>query len=244
MRWCTVWKVEAKGQHNGVWSSCELADGQSNSVSGPSTAAASHSTSRSSWRTLVMSIIGAMSLQSFWTDSIKNTREQRTACRSISRKPGGRRYPKTVPYWHTDARELMAGPCFFSSAQRMESLSDKTAGAHNVRSSPSVELQCISIGLFMASFRHTFSALTVKAKDLIAKDLIAKKPEVELLDAVVAATPKKSVAAGRKRKATDDGEGATQDSYFLLQRAAARRNKFDNESNAVRQEPAPVRGRR
>lgn len=186
-----------------------------------------------------MSIIGAMSLQSFWTDSIKNTREQRTACRSISRKPGGRRYPKTVPYWHTDARELMAGPCFFSSAQRMESLSDKTAGAHNVRSSPSVELQCISIGLFMASFRHTFSALAVKAKDLIAK-----KPEVELLDAVVAATPKKSVAAGRKRKATDDGEGATQDSYFLLQRAAARRNKFDNESNAVRQEPAPVRGRR
>ncbi len=163
-----------------------------------------------------MSIIGAMSLQSFCKDSIKSTPEQRTACRSISRKPGGRRYPKTVPCWHTDARELMVGPCFFSSAQRMESLSDKTAGAHNVRSSPSVELQCISIGLFMASFRHTFSALAVKAKDLIAKDLIAKKPEVELLDAVVAATPKKPVAAGRKRKATDDGEGATRDSYFCF----------------------------
>lgn len=70
-------------------------------------------------------------------------------------------------------------------------------------------MQCISMGLFMASFRHTFSALAVKAKDLIAKDLIAKKPEVELLDAVVAATPKTPVAAGLKRKAADDGEGAT-----------------------------------
>lgn len=55
-----------------------------------------------------------------------------------------------------------------------------------------------------ASFRHTFSALAVKAKELLAK-----KPEVELLDAVAAAaTPKKAVAVGRKRKAADDGEGA------------------------------------
>ncbi len=52
-----------------------------------------------------------------------------------------------------------------------------------------------------ASFRHTFSALAVKAKELIAKH-----PDVELLDAVVAATPKKPVATGRKRKAVDEGE--------------------------------------
>jgi len=55
-----------------------------------------------------------------------------------------------------------------------------------------------------ASFRHTFSALAVKAKELIAKN-----PDVELLDAVVAATPKKAVGAGgRKRKTDDVGEGA------------------------------------
>jgi len=53
-----------------------------------------------------------------------------------------------------------------------------------------------------ASFRHTFSALAVKAKELIAKN-----PDVELLDAVVAATPKKAVGVGgRKRKAVDEGE--------------------------------------
>jgi len=52
-----------------------------------------------------------------------------------------------------------------------------------------------------ASFRHTFSALVVKAKELQAK-----KPEVELLNA--AATPKKAVGVGRKRKADDAGEEA------------------------------------
>jgi hypothetical protein len=52
-----------------------------------------------------------------------------------------------------------------------------------------------------ASFRHTFSALVVKAKELQAK-----KPEVELLNA--AATPKKAVGVGRKRKAGDGGEEA------------------------------------
>lgn len=80
-----------------------------------------------------------------------------------------------------------------------------------------------------ASFRHTFSALAVKAKELIARH-----PDVELIDGVVPATPrkrkattddgetgeggedgatsasvvgKKAPAAGRKRKATtDDGE--------------------------------------
>jgi len=54
-----------------------------------------------------------------------------------------------------------------------------------------------------ASFRHTFSALVVKAKELIAKN-----SEVELLDAVFAATLKKAIGVGRKRKADDVGEGA------------------------------------
>lgn len=51
-----------------------------------------------------------------------------------------------------------------------------------------------------ASFRHTFSDLAVKAKQLIANN-----PDVELLDGVVGATPKKPV--GRKRKAVEEGEG-------------------------------------
>lgn len=51
------------------------------------------------------------------------------------------------------------------------------------------------------SFRHTFSALAVKAKELLAKH-----QDVELLDAVKTDTPKKTPAAGRKRKATDGGE--------------------------------------
>ena len=63
MRWCTAWKVGAY-QHQGTAQCYALADGQTNSFSGRSTAVPSHSTYRCSWWTLVNSIFGALSLQS------------------------------------------------------------------------------------------------------------------------------------------------------------------------------------
>lgn len=89
-------------------------------------------------------------MHSLCRDSLESPPALKTASRSILGWPGSCRWPELVRCWHTDARELMAGSCRVSSAQRIEKPSDKGASAHRFRSRPSIGVHSNSMGLSIA----------------------------------------------------------------------------------------------